>query len=388
MIRYIIIVYLQISFISVQAEIKENNTSPFINTNQTVENANQQLKNQNATWKDTNQNQETQYTPLLQNNNSSSFVKKNNKLENKNTETKIESVTQNLSIELKSAISVIKNNLIEKNYSWINSIPYIDMSINYKLSKNLLFQTSFDLSYAENKWAYEVKEIFIKYQWFKFLPADFLLGHFEYPVLNFKKSSHKFSKKTLLEKNLFPEKSADMGALLKINFWGSFYLQLSSQLFTGKRELLFPLNTTKNTWTARLAYGKKNQHITANYLKQNLFSKKQQQALGLSSDFSYLFYSLLLNLKGEFWKISQWPQDTLSYYIFPSVKWKRLTLSFLHGKAYYQSNSQTSESREYILKTDLHLTDELFVSLERIKESDSITKNSSWVFSLQSHFNF
>ena len=293
-----------------------------------------------------------------------------------------------LFIDLESAFYFEKNNLIEKDYSRTYSIPYIDANISFQSSKNLLFQINFDFSYIKNTWSYEAEEVFIKYQWFNLLPADLMLGYFKYPILNLKESDHKFSKKTLLEKNLLSEKSADIGALLKVKLYQPFYFMLSSHSFIDGIELLSPLNTAKNTLTASIGYEKKNQHITAGYLKQNFFSNKQKQAFGLSSDLSYPFYSFLFNFKGEVWKIKQWPQDSLSYYMFPSIKWNRLALSFLFGEAYYQLNQQTSKSKEYILKTDFYLTDEVFISIEKINESDTIVKNSSWIFSLRSHFHF
>ena len=267
-------------------------------------------------------------------------------------------------------------------------MSYIDITSQYKFSKNLLLEISFDLFYKETSWETSIEDVFIKYKSSKFLPTDFIVGYFEYPVLNFKSSDHNFFKKTLLEKNLFPNKTEDIGALLKINIWKPFYLSLSSQKHTGVKEILSPLNTAKNTYIASLIYEKESQHINASYLKQNFFSQRKKQAFGLGSDFSYSFYSFLFNFKGELWNIKQWRQNTLSYYIFPSIQWKRLNLSYLFGKAHYELAEQKSESLEYTLRTDFYLTDELFLSLEKIQESDNITKNSSWILSLKSHFNF
>ena len=174
---------------------------------------------------------------------------------------------------------------------------------------------SFDFSYIENKWDYSIEEVFIQYKWFKFQPTYLTMGYFEYPVLNFKASDHIFSKKTLLEKNLFPSKHSDIGAVLKTNFLESFYLQLSLQTFIGGRELLFPLNTTKTTFTASLSFEQDFQQIFASYLKQNFFSKNEKSAFGLGYNLFYPFYSLSFSLKGELWKINHWPQNTLTYYM-------------------------------------------------------------------------
>ena len=307
---------------------------------------------------------------------------KNQKEKNQNINVKF------LSIELESAFTVIKNELLEKNHNWKYFIPYIDTNIQYEISKNLFFEISFDLSYEENKWDYSLEEVFIQHHWSELLPTHLTLGYFEYPVFNLKESKHNFYKKTISEKTLFPSKYADIGVALKTNFWNSFYFQLSWQTQTGKRELLLPLNTAKNTWTASLGFEKSNQHIFANYFKQDSFLKAQKQAFGIGSHLSHSLYSLLFSFKGELWQINHWSQNTITYYVFPSIKWRRLALSFLYGKAHYQLGRQTSESLEYILKADFYLTDEFYLSLERLKESDTIVKNSAWAFSLKSHFNF
>ena len=378
MIKFILIIFLKGNFVSAQLETAEHNKASLSNMSVEFEHSPRLLPSPSSSLLSYIKNSIQNLNIILKENN------KNQKMKPQTTN----ETEKNLSIELESAFAVTKNNLREKDYNRKYSIPYIDTNINYEFSKNLFFEMSFEFAYTKNTWDYSIEEFFIKYKWLSFQPTDLILGYFEYPVLNFKSSNHNFSKKTLLEKNLFPEKMSDIGAFLKVNFWESFYLKLSSQTFMGERELLLPLNTAKNTWTASVSYEKKNQHITASYLKQNLFSKKQRQAFGLSSDLSYQLNPFLFNFKGEFWKIHYQPQNTLSYYVFPSVKWRRLALSFLVGKAYYQLGRQTSESLEYILKTDFYLTDELFLSLEQIKESDTIVKNSSWIFSIRSHFKF
>ena len=308
-------------------------------------------------------------------------VSQNSEKPNKNK------IDKNLSIELESSFTAKKNDLLSTGYNWKYFIPYIDTNINYKISKNILFKTEFEFSYEQNKWDYLIEEISITYQWLHFLPTDFTIGYFEYPMSD-NLSDQKFSKQSLLEKNLFPTNDSDIGILLKTNFWESLYFQISWQTWTGARELLNPLNTLANTWVSSLSFEQNSQYIFASYLKQNFFSSKQKQAFGLGSHISYPINSFLLNFKGEYWKIEQAFQNTITYYIMPSVQWESLVLTFLTGKAYYQLGSQSSESREYILKTDFYLTEELFVSLERIHESDSIIKNSSWAFSIRSHFSF
>ena len=308
-------------------------------------------------------------------------VAQNDKKLNKNK------IDKNLSIKLKSSFTAKKNDLLLKDYNWKYYIPYTDTKINYKISKNMFFEMELKLSYKKNKWDYSIEDVFITYQWLHFLPTDFTLGYFGYPISD-NLSDQKFSKKSLLEKNLFPTNDLDIGVLLKTNLWETLYFQVSWQTWTGARELLTPLNTAENTWTSSLSFEKNSQYIFASYLKQNFFSSKQKQAFGLGSHISYSINSFLLSLQGEHWKINQGFQNTIAYYILPSVQWKNLVLSFLSGKAHYQLGSQSSESREYILKTDFYLTEELFVSLERIHESDSIIKNSSWAFSIRSHFNF
>ena len=379
MISLILLIFFKTNFAFSQLE--EKTYSKILSSNKTAE----QLKNTALKGA----NKKTQHTSFSQYNSQSFNIDLKDDNKNKKDEDQTLNTTkQNLSIKLENAFTVIKNDLIEKNHNLNYSIPYIDTNIHYEFSKNLFFEISFDLSYKENEWDYSIEEVFIKHQWSGLLPTRLKAGYFEYPVFNLKGSNSKFSKKTILKKNLFPSKYADIGIALKTNFLNSFYFQFSWQTWIGKRELLFPLNTAKNTWTASLGFEKENQHIFVNYLKQDSFLKKQKQAFGLGSHLSYSFHSLLFNFKGELWEIEHLQQNALSYYALSSIRWSRLALFFLFGKAHYQLGHQTSESAEYILKTDFHLTNDLFLSLERLRESDTITKNSSWALSIRSNFSF
>ena len=382
MIKYIFII-LQISFISAPLAVEQNKNSFMLAPPAVKENKVSFISAPPAVKE--NKVSFISAPPAVKENKNSSISDKSSR--DLKIETQEESaIKQNLSLQIESSFSAIKNNLIQEDHSWTYSIPYMEAEISYPFSKNLLIETELDLSYIKNSWDFDIKEIFIKYKQTLFLPSVLILGYFEYPILKLRSNDYKLSKKTLSEKNLFPKKKADIGAGLKVNVWKSFYLYSSWQIFTGAKQLLSPLNTAKNTWTARMIYEEKNQSISANYLKQSFFSKKLKQAFGLSSDLSYPFDPLLFNLKGEFWKINQWPQNSLSYYLFPSIQWNRLILSFLFGKARYQLGRQISESSEFILKTDFYLTDELFISLEKIQESDTIVKNSSWAVSVKTQF--
>ena len=322
-------------------------------------------------------------------------IEENNNIPNQETQKKIEEeqesnilaqkkIEKNYSIMLESSFAIMKNNLLEKKYSSQYSIPYIGIISNYQFSKNSSFKTVFSFSNKERKWSYSIEEVFIKYSKAKLWPIDLTIGYFEYPVLQLKTDGHNISKKALLKKIIIPLKDNDMGALIKINFWQSFYLKLSSYIFTTK--LIYPLNTAKNTWTVSLGFQEDDKYVIANYFKQKFFSKNEKESFGLSSYFSRPFNSLLFGIEQEIWKTSYQNQDTLNYYIFPSVKWNSLVLSFLFEKAFYKKGTQSSESVEYLLKADFYLTDELFITLERFTERDTIIKSSFWGLSIRSEF--
>ena len=306
-------------------------------------------------------------------------------LTQKTEKTNKNKIDKNLSIELESSFTAKKNDLLLEDYSWKYYIPYIDTSINYQISKNLLFETEFELSYQDNQWNYFLEEFFLTYKWAYFLLTDFTVGYLEYPMSD-NLSDENFSKDSLLEKNLFPVNDSDIGVLVKTNFWKFLYLQVSWQTWTGVREILKPLNRIENTWSSNLIFEQNSKYIFASYIKQNFFSKKQKQAFGLGSHISYPIYSFLLSFKAEHWKIEQAIQNTTVYYIMPAIQWERLAFTFLTGKAYYQQRNLKSESRESILKTDFYLTDELFITLERFTERDTIIKSSFWGLSIRSEF--
>ena len=294
----------------------------------------------------------------------------------------------NLSIKIESAFSMTKNNLLNKNYSWSVEIPHMEITANYKFSKNTSLEIGFDFSYQAEVWSYSIEEAFIQRQLSFFTPLYLQLGYFIYPPSYIDENLKAFSKKTLVYQNLFNTKDRDIGASLKVPFEKHFYAQISLQSFINEKERSQFQFKGHPVLSASLIYENLDQNLFAGYLQKESFFEGKVKALGTGSRLSYKINSWTLGLKGEFWNISKNKpkRNILTYYIFPHIQWKRWTLGALLGGAYHYLNSKKTKELEYLLKGEFCLTKNLHLSIERLKESDSIIKQSAWIFSLRANF--
>lgn len=299
-------------------------------------------------------------------------------------------ISSGFSINVESSLNLNKNNLLKSPYNWSVGIPYSELALSYNFLKNYFFEIQFDFSYQNKEWNYFIDDLFIQYDFLFYISASLKFGYFSYPASYTSDNTKTFSKKTLMQKNLFPSGRRALGVLFEGNLWRSFYLEIGLQANINKREtdLVQQLGQTP-VITSSLIYKKNEQKAFLTYFQKDLFLNGKMQSLGLGADLSHKINSWIFNLKGECWGIKKNnPDQTLwTYYVFPSIRWDRISFGTLIGGVHNYLQKDKSHVLEYILKGDFYLTENLFLAIEKLKEQDSIIKKEAWSFSLKADFN-
>ena len=293
------------------------------------------------------------------------------------------------SVHFDSSLALTKNNLLKSPYNWSVEIPYAEIGAGYYFSKNSFFELGFDFSYRSKNWSYTVDDFFVQHKFSFFFPVDLRAGYFFYPVSYTRDNINTFSKKTLVQKNLFPLRLGDAGILLRGDMGKSFYWQMSLQSSVNKRETDAVQKLGPSPVMAvSLIYEESGQHLFAGYFQKDFFLEGRLRSIGFGSDLSFEISSWTLNFRGEFWGIkNNLPSHILlTYYFFPSLKWNRISFGALLGGVHHYLQKDQSHGLEYILKGDFYLTENVFFTIERLGEQDSIIKKEAWSFSLRTTF--
>ncbi len=289
-----------------------------------------------------------------------------------------------ISFHLESSLALIKNNLIN---SWSAEIPYTEMEFYYPFSKSNFIKMEIEFSYQKGDWAYAIDNFFVKQQ--NFTPFSFQFGYFSYPVSYVIENENLFSKKTLMHKTLFFEGDRAIGVMLEREVVPSFYWKTSLQSSSLQRGTdliqksdLYPIFTTS------FIYEQFNKSFFASYFQQKFFLEGKIRSLGFGSDLFFDIKSLLLGFRGEFWgvKKSEPHQNSLTYYVFPYLKWKKWSFGFLFGRTESVLQKDQYFMEEYLFRGDFYFTKNLFFTVEWLKEQDAILKKKEWIFSLKTKF--
>ena len=294
-----------------------------------------------------------------------------------------------LSVRFDSSLALIKNNLLKSPYNWSIEIPYTEICAGYYFSKNSFVELGFDFSYQFKNWSYSVEDFFVQHKFLFFVPVHLRAGYFFYPVSYTRDNINTFSKKTLVQKNLFPLSLGDAGILFRGNMWRSFYWQMSLQSSVNKRETDAVQKLEPSPVMAvSLIYEESGQHFFAGYFQKDFFLEGRLRSIGFGSNLSFEISSWTLSFRGEFWSIkNNLPSHILlTYYFFPSLKWNRISFGALLGGAHHYLQKDQSHGLEYILKGEFYLTENMFLTIERLGEQDSIIKKEAWSFSLRTSF--
>lgn len=298
-------------------------------------------------------------------------------------------IPDELSVNVEASLSLNKNSLLKSPYNWSVGIPYSELDLSYKFSEDSSFKMELDFAYLDKQWIYSVDDFSVHYNFLFYIPITFKVGYFSYPVSYTNDNIKTFSKKTLMQKSLFPSGRRDVGALVKWNLWNSFYLKMGIQADIKKRETDALQRLGHHpVLTSRLVYESAEQKAFLAYFQKNFFLEGRMQSFGCGADLSYKIRSWTFKLRGEFWNIRKnTPDQTLlTYYVFPYLRWERISFGSLFGGAHHYLQKDKSHILEYILKADFYLTDNVFFTIEQLKEQDSIIKKKAWSFSLRTHF--
>ena len=319
---------------------------------------------------------------------------------------------KSFSLHLKSALALRENSLLPAPNNWWIEIPWTEVGSKYHFSKNGFIEAEFDFSYQEGKWSYFIDNFFVQQKFVFFTPFSLRAGYFFYPVSWTEKNIKLLSKKTLLEQNLFsldffPSNLGAGGALARGDFWPSFYWQASAQLSRIERETDVR-RKTKLALTASLVYKESNRQLFISYFQKDSVLSGLTRSLGLGSHLSYKRADWAFGFQGELWGIQKqatrpvlaspfskisfqkelWAvrEKSLVYYALGSVRWSRLEFSAFFGGAHHYLPRSKSHILEYVLKADFYLTENLSLTIERLKEWDSLIKKKGWAFSLKTNF--
>ncbi len=321
----------------------------------------------------------------------STFDSKNNVLElvgDKNQNAIDEKKESDFSVYWESSFASKKNSLLEQG--WFFEIPYAEIQALWFFSKNSQLQTGFDISYKNQIWAYSVDDFFVQHDFVFVTPMSLRVGYFFYPVSWTEDQLKLFSKKNLIGKSLFSHRTRDLGLWLRGELKSPLYWQISWQSPLNKRE-----TDSVKKWarqpvlTTSFILEKPEQKLFISYFQKNSFLGEKTRALGSGGNLSYKIRSFTLSFQGEFWAIkkSSPSRSVLTYSLFPSLKWNRLSVGAFLGMAHHQLFKDYSLIWEYILKADVQLTEHLSLRIEQFKEQGSIVREKAWACSLKTHFN-
>ena len=314
-------------------------------------------------------------------------------------------------IDVESAFYLKKNTRLPKPYEWSVDYPEAEVFLFYPISKNSSFKVDLKFFYEDKHWDYLIRNLFVNYK--PAFPLKIQLGYFEQPISYMSQNRLEFEKTLLMDKTLFPFQKSAVGALLESELKASFYLQASLQGWTLQRDIDFMRQPGINpALTASLIYRSQKQKAFLSYFQQSLGLNNKDESLGLGFDLLYPKDSFKIRLRGELWKIkrdlSQQDVNNLyalsldvqgglkpvyssqekmvSFYVFPSLRWNRFYLGALLGGLYHDLTKPKNLSLESILTGRFYLKENLFFTVERVKEWNQLVRENYWSFYLTSEF--
>ena len=297
-----------------------------------------------------------------------------------------QSISQKKSkLTVKSYFPMKKNLLLPEAHSWSLAMPVFKWRWTQPLTPNSFFKMGLDLKHA----SYEFSDLFIQTSINTFIPVYFQAGYFEYPVAYRDKDKEDFIKKTFLWKNLFPSVDTAVGFLMKLQLLENLDWSMSLQGYNRNRETdSSPIKGVHPAFASRLVYTLKDQSLFLSYFQNQDVLTQPMKHWGLGANLLYKMNSFHFQFNGEFWnsfRISP-DQDIITFYIFPSVNWKRLNLGVLLSQTYHNLPKDQSRGLEYNLVGDFYLTKNFLFRIERIQKQSQIITKDSWSFTLKAEF--
>lgn len=307
-----------------------------------------------------------------------------------------ESPSKNWSIELENSLLFEHNLLLQEDRkdsvfyeNWSVSIPYTEIDLNYNFTDKLFFELELELSYNKQSFGLKLDDLFFKYSEDTFfIPFSFQWGKFRMAYLG--SNTHLFHKKTLARQELFPYGTRALGAGLEIYLTDSLSVLTGWRTYRNKRETdgFYSLKPSSAV-AGYLLYKTERRNIFAGWRGQEFFLEGVLSAYGAGADLEHSYKDWFFKFKTEVWKIKKTEpsSDTLSYYLFPYMKWNSLIgAGLLIGSSQESLLNNKAAQFESLIKLDFFFQPSSYFSIERIKEYSSLFTKNSWNFSIKSSF--
>ena len=314
-------------------------------------------------------------------------------------------------INIESAFYLKKNTMLPKTYEWSVDYPETEIFLFYPISKDASFKVDLKFFYEDKHWDYLIRNLFVSYK--PAFPLKIQLGYFEQPISYMSQNRLEFEKTLLMDKALFPFQKRAVGALLEWELKAPFYLQASLQGWVLQRDIDFMRQPGINpALTASLVYKSQKQKAFLSYFQQALGFHNKGENLGLGFDLLYPKDSFKIRLRGELWKIKRdlsqqeisslyalspsaqgglkpvysSQEKRMSFYALPSLRWNRFYLGALLGGFYHDFTKPENLSLESILTGRFYLKENLFFTIERVKQWDQLVRENYWSFYFTTEF--
>ena len=336
------------------------------------------------------------HTPTGQNNNKRTQTNQNiNQLNEKQISKLWPAKLWSLSVE--SSLLFEHNLLLERLNSssfplpyenWSVSIPYTEISLNYQLTEKILFEIEVELSYKKQTLDLQLDDLFFKYsEKSLLLPFSLQWGMFRMNYIE--NNSQLFHKEPLTHETLFPYGDRALGASLEVSMTDSLSVLTGWQTYHKERETDgFYSRKPSSALSSYLLYKTDQQNVFAGYLRQDLLLEGFLSAYGAGADLNHSYQDWRFKFKTELWKTKRTEPEsnTLSYYLFPYMKWNFLGAGFVIGSSVESLSNNKGALFEEIIKLDLYFTKASYFSIEKLREYSSIFTKKSWSFSIKSNF--
>lgn len=239
---------------------------------------------------------------------------------------------QNLKIQAQTELSLMLNHLLPEDSVSV-AIPYSVFQFSYSVTPQIQWVGEFDLSWNQyDLWSLDVENFFFNY---KIHPSqDIKIGYFFYPLSFIEEFDELFLSSTLIYDSFYLQKSRDFGLLYSFTAWG---FQLQGAFFNSftQRDA-----DQRAKWSPSLVFNfyypfQGNHKWFLTYLqKQQAFFQTPYTALGTGMESKILVsqqQNFWLSLKGEAWWAKEGREQMITFYGFPTIQWKSLSLGLFLG---------------------------------------------------------
>ena len=308
------------------------------------------------------------------------------------TQTSIENKSPT-SFQLNNEIRLSKNLTSRNQKDFYGDIPYTEISLYYsRLPMDFLMEVELA---SQGQWEILVSEISLSYT-FKKWPIKVQTGWLPLPLGYWIENTDVFLRDLSLHHSLAKNRE-DAGLTMQMDLWKK-YLYLQMSYFGGyvKREWdnfhrvpdFAPLIVSLKT---QVSFGKG----FASYVKKDLALFDPLQAFGGGLALTHSLKSFNFFVQGEVWWIDEKNQTTLSYYLFPQIKFKKWKAGAVLGdinrfSPHFKRPEAKTSLYERVFQVSWKIHPHIILIAERFltKQRKGPFLNNLWAVRLQTQFDF